>query len=39
MAEQWRTQNFSMGGSITSHRDDVKFYNSSSSEVLKCIGL
>ena len=30
-----------MGGSVTSHRDDVKIlhYNYSSLEVLKCIGL
>ena len=37
---QWRTQGFSMGGSVTSNRDDLKIqqlqYNS---EVLKCIGL
>ena len=23
---QWRTQDFSMGGLKTSHRDDVKYY-------------
>ena len=39
--QQWRTQDFSMGGSVTSHRDDVKMLQLaySSSEVLKCIGL
>ena len=39
---QWRTQDFFMGGgSVTSHRDDVKIlhYNYSSLEVLKCIVL
>ena len=25
LSYQWRTQNFSMGGSVTSHRDDVSF--------------
>ena len=24
--QQWRTQDFSMEGSVTSHRDDVKYY-------------
>ena len=40
--KQWRTQDFSMGGgSVTSHRDDVKIlhYNYSSLDVLKCIVL
>ena len=38
---QWRTQDFLMGGSVTSHRDDVKIpqLTYSGSEVLKCIGL
>ena len=39
--EQWRTQDFSMGVSVTSHCDDVKIlhYNYSSFEVFKCIVL
>ena len=41
--EQWRTQDFSMGGrgdSVTSHRDDVKILQLAfCTEVLKCIGL
>ena len=42
--DQWRTQDFSMGGGFQSqnaHRDDVKIlhYNYSSLEVLKCIVL
>ena len=38
---QWRTQDFSMGVSVTSHRDNVKIlhYNYCSLEVLKCIAL